>query len=141
MSVIEHIPDDGDFTALAELARVVKPGGRVLITMPYAESRYREVWRERQLYSDVADEQEGREDGAYFFYRWNDRARLDRLVASVPALALTHMDVARLRPRWAQAAYDRCLPWLVLLGPFYGLLLGERTGGDGDVVRLTLTKR
>ena len=141
ISVIEHIPDDGDFQALAELARVVKPGGRVLITMPYAESNYHEVWQKQKLYSDVADEHEGQDGADHFFYRWNDRARLERLLASVPSLELTHMDVARLRPRWMQAAYDRFFPWLVLLGWVYGLFLGERTGGDGDVVRLTLTKR
>jgi SAM-dependent methyltransferase len=141
ISVIEHIPDDGDFAALAELARVVKPGGRVLVTMPYAESNYHEVWQNRKLYSDDAAEDEGQAGAEHFFYRWNDRARLERLLASVPALEVTHMDVARLRPRWAQAAYDRFFPWLVLLGPLYGFLLGERTGGDGDVVRLTLTKR
>jgi len=36
---------------------------------------------------------------------------------------------------------SRAFPWLVLLGWVYGFILGERTGGDGDVVRLTLTKR
>jgi hypothetical protein len=59
----------------------------------------------------------------------------------VQGAQVTQMDVARLRPRWAQAAYEKYFPWLVPLGPLYGFLLGERTGGDGDVVRVTLTKR
>lgn len=34
-SVIEHIPGDGDTLALAELARVLKPGGTLALTFPY----------------------------------------------------------------------------------------------------------
>jgi SAM-dependent methyltransferase len=141
ISVIEHIPDDGDFQALAELARIVKPGGRIVITMPYAESNYHEVWQERKLYSNDASAESDGDGGRHFFYRWNDRARLERLLGSVSDTEVTQVDVARLRPRWAQEAYERFFPWLVLLGPLYGFVLRERTGGDGDVVRVTLTKR
>jgi SAM-dependent methyltransferase len=40
ISVLEHIPDDGDSQCVRELARVLEPGGRCLITVPFApESR------------------------------------------------------------------------------------------------------
>jgi len=35
VSVIEHIPDDGDTKALSEMARVVKPGGRIFVEVPF----------------------------------------------------------------------------------------------------------
>jgi SAM-dependent methyltransferase len=35
ISVLEHIPDEGDKEAVREMARVVKPGGLVIITVPY----------------------------------------------------------------------------------------------------------
>src|SRR5438876_3343661 len=38
ISVVEHIPDGGDERALQELARAVRPGGRILLTVPYAET-------------------------------------------------------------------------------------------------------
>ena len=34
ISTIEHIPGDGDIRAMAEFARVLRPGGRVVVTVP-----------------------------------------------------------------------------------------------------------
>lgn len=36
ISVLEHIPGEGDTATMQELARVLKPGGRLVITVPYA---------------------------------------------------------------------------------------------------------
>jgi SAM-dependent methyltransferase len=35
ISVIEHIPDAGDFECMGEIARVLKPGGLCLVTVPF----------------------------------------------------------------------------------------------------------
>ena len=44
-SVLQHIPSDGDVLAVKEIARVLKPGGRVFISVSYAQfpsiKRYR----------------------------------------------------------------------------------------------------
>lgn len=40
ISMIEHIPDEGDMEAVRELGRVVKPGGRLVITVPYGSTYY-----------------------------------------------------------------------------------------------------
>jgi SAM-dependent methyltransferase len=40
VSVIEHIPEVGDEMAARELVRVTKPGGRVVITVPFAPDAY-----------------------------------------------------------------------------------------------------
>lgn len=134
ISVIEHIADDGDVLALGELARVVRPGGRVVVTLPYTE-RYQERWRDRPVYG----EGEGR-DGRYFFERWYDAARVRQLTDAVPSLELTAERVVSMAPNWHRL-YTRAFPWLLPLGPFFGLLATERVGPPGDVVRLTFRRR
>lgn len=42
ISVLEHVSDSGDALAVAELARALRPGGLLLLTLPYAPS-YREA--------------------------------------------------------------------------------------------------
>lgn len=133
ISVLEHIADRGDLGALRELARVVRPGGRVVVTLPYAGA-YREDWRDTPMYGS----QEA-VDGRYFFERWYDEDRLRGLVEAVPELTLRHRRVARMIPNW-HALFLRAFPWLIPLGPLFGLLAVEREGPPGDVVRLTLER-
>jgi SAM-dependent methyltransferase len=134
VSVLDHVPGDGDGEALAELARVVRPGGRVIVTLPYSE-RYEEDWRDQPVYGD----QEAGPDGRYFFERHYDDARLDRLVAAAPALRPVDRSVVRMLPNWNRL-YLRSFPWLIALGPFYGVLGRERPGPPGDVVRLSFER-
>lgn len=49
VSVLEHIPDRGDQAAIHELIRVVKPGGVVVVTVPY-DRKYRETFVEGPVY-------------------------------------------------------------------------------------------
>ena len=134
VSVLDHVPGEGDFTALAELARVVRPGGRVILTLPFSEP-YHEDWRDRPLYGD----QEPGPDGRYFFERRYDEARLQRLIAAAPGLLLTDRSVVRMEPNWNRL-YLRAFPWLIALGPLYGVLGRERAGPPGDVVRLAFRR-
>jgi SAM-dependent methyltransferase len=134
ISVLEHIAEPGDERALRELARVVRPGGRVLVTVPFARD-YREDWRDRPAYVD-----HGAIGGRYFFQRWYDEARLDRLVEGEPQLELASREVVRMQPNWNEA-YVRAFPWLVPLGPFFGLLARERPTPHGDIARLALARR
>jgi SAM-dependent methyltransferase len=133
ISVLEHIEEPGDADALRELSRVVRPGGRVLVTLPHAPS-YREDWRDAPVY---ANEPSG---GRAFFQRWYDPPRVDALVAAAPGLELVSREVVRMRPNWNDA-YVRSFPWLVPLGPVYGLLGREVEAQDGDVVRLAFVRR
>ncbi len=129
VSVLEHIPAGGDRSALAELARVVKPGGRVVVTVPHAPKAYDEH-RDRPLYGS----------GDTFFQRWYDDAALEDFAASVPGLHVQGTRVARLQPN-LNAAYNRLFPWLVPLGPLFGLLARERDGPKGDIARITFVRR
>ena len=131
ISVVEHIPDDGDEQALRELARVVRAGGRIVLTVPFA-AEYREDWRDRPLY---AAEGEG---GRYFFERWYDAAQLDRLVAAAPVCEVSR-ELVRMEPNWNQR-YNRSFPRLLPLGPVFGFLGREVVGPGGDVARLVLER-
>jgi SAM-dependent methyltransferase len=134
VSVLEHIPEPGDEQALGELARVTRPGGRVVITVPFADE-YREDWRDAPVYAD-----QGGRAGRHFFQRWYDQARLDRLAAAVPALELVSTSISRLEPN-LNDLYTRTFPMLVPLGPFFGLLARRVGGPGGDVARLTFARR
>lgn len=46
ISVIEHLPEDGIARAMAELRRVLRPGGRLLLTTDYARDASEEMWHE-----------------------------------------------------------------------------------------------
>lgn len=137
ISVIEHVGGEGgDAAALTELARCVRPGGRLVLTLPHAAAA-RIEYRAGSAY---VDEGERSIDGAAFFQRWYDDAAVDRLLAAVGSLELVEQDVVRLSPN-LNAAYNRTFPLLVPLGPVFGLLARERRGPDGDVVRVLLRRR
>ena len=134
VSVLEHIPEPGDEQALRELARVVKPGGRVVVTLPFANA-YREDWRDAPVYAD-----DGGTNGRHFFQRWYDDVRVARLAAAAPALELVSSSVSRLEPN-LNALYTRTFPLLVPLGPLFGVLARRVEGPGGDVIRLTFRRR
>ena len=74
ISVIEHLPIQEMIPALEELARVLKPGGRLLLTTDYAE--------------DAAEPLRYEGPGKAFPVDWNlfDRPRLERLLDAVTDL-------------------------------------------------------
>lgn len=136
ISVLEHIAGEGgDAAALGELARCVRPGGAILVTLPYASEKYVE-YRKAPAYVDHGQRDE---HGRSFFQRWYDDAAVARLVAAVPALEVVDSSVVRLQPNLS-AAYLRTFPLLVPLGPIFGFLARERSGPGGDVIRLLLAR-
>lgn len=132
ISVLEHI--DGDGQALRELARVIRPGGRLVITLPHAS----QAWDEYRTHATYAEE--AGESGRYLFQRWYDDERVRRLVAEAPDLELVRMETVRLQPN-LNTLYTRTFPWLVPLGVLYGVLSREISDPAGDVVRMLLRKK
>lgn len=76
ISVIEHIPDSGDTKAMLQMTRVLKPGGRIVLTVP-AYVKYFEEWlNEHTFYWKSQRNQSGQ----IFFQRHYDKnAILERL--------------------------------------------------------------
>ena len=75
ISTIEHIEGDGDSVAIERLARLLKPGGRLVLTVPYNYRRYRDFWVEEDTYTSVYR-------GKHLFYQrhYDDDALTTRLV-------------------------------------------------------------
>ncbi|GMW00142.1 MAG: hypothetical protein AMXMBFR84_12800 [Candidatus Hydrogenedentota bacterium] len=67
VSVLEHIPNQGDTLAIKEISRVLRPGGRVVITVPCVPE-YREIWSKKDPFGSQPKDDAGR----YFFGRWYD---------------------------------------------------------------------
>jgi SAM-dependent methyltransferase len=53
ISVLEHIPGNGDTETAAEAARVLAPGGRLFVTFPW-QRHYYEYWGTEPLYANQA---------------------------------------------------------------------------------------
>jgi len=76
ISVIEHLGHGGVQAALDELRRVVKPGGRLMLTTDYFEDANARLWYEGEDRSFPVD------------WEFFDEQRLNRYLLNAPGLAL-----------------------------------------------------
>jgi SAM-dependent methyltransferase len=119
VSVIEHIPDDGDIQCAGELGRVLAPGGTCLITVPFWPTSKNEYRKPNFYWSAVSGPQH---DGLVFFQRrysaddlWKRLIEPSGLVAEKVlyvgerVMTRTETEVASVMPR-------------VGFGPFHPLL-------------------
>lgn len=85
ISTIEHISGNGDTLAIRELWRVLKPGGKLILTLP-CKKEYDEEWRETDTYGLGSTEKEGK----YFFQRFYDtRALQERIFKPLDTVPLS----------------------------------------------------
>ncbi len=68
ISVVEHVPGDGDAAAMAEIWRVLRPGGVLHLTTNVAAGSH-DVFRDSAIYGDASAEGEGR---VFFERRYSD---------------------------------------------------------------------
>lgn len=76
ISVIEHIPNQGDSQAIQELWRVLKPGGKLILTLP-CKRQYYEEWRDTDSYNLGTHKNQ---QNKYFFQRFYDKLNLQKRI-------------------------------------------------------------
>jgi SAM-dependent methyltransferase len=129
-SVIEHIPADGDTAAMAELARVLKPGGTLALTFPFAREHYDEHV-EHDLYGE-------RYTGTPIFFQrhYSAESVQSRLLGSGAFTILERGIWRKAAVQEAQGRLRRIVPARFEIGRFLGpllLVLGARALTDGSV--------
>jgi SAM-dependent methyltransferase len=85
ISVLEHIPDAGDSDAMREIARVLRPGGQLTLTVPVAYRAYAEEFVRGPVYERAAE-------GVHTFYqRRYDPPALERRLIEPSGLRLLNL--------------------------------------------------
>ena len=79
VSVIEHVAGDGDRDAMAEMWRVLRPGGVLHLTTNVA-ARHGEVRTAQPVYGEPEDEQAGGRGGVFFERRYSRGTLGERLL-------------------------------------------------------------
>jgi SAM-dependent methyltransferase len=130
VSVIEHIPGDGDAQAMSELARVLRPGALLVLTFPYRK-QFEDEFVEHDLYGTRF---EG--EPIFFCRHYSGDAVHERLLASGAFDVVEQVLWRKEGVPQAQARAHRIIPsgWPIghLLGPVLPLL-GRRAMRPGTV--------
>jgi SAM-dependent methyltransferase len=140
VSVLEHIPDDGDVMALRELVRVVRPGGLVVVTIPF-DRAYRETFVNGTVYerSPAASE-------SIFFERHYDREALGTRLLSVEGAEVIDLRFWGEGAVRIEAILDRLGPLRAPLSPVEALLAAASLrqvapDGEGHAMAASFTLR
>jgi SAM-dependent methyltransferase len=81
VSVIEHVPGDGDAQGMAELGRVLKPGGLLVLTVPFA-------FTEKDFFMDEKVYSQDYHGEPVFFQRHYDDPGVDRRLIGPSGLSV-----------------------------------------------------
>jgi SAM-dependent methyltransferase len=113
VSVLEHVGFGKDSTALAEMWRVLRPGGVLHLTADVADPP-RDVFVDRKLYGRASQESDG--EGVFFKHAYGPE-EVERLVAELPWQVRRREYAVQTKPgieRWFYAH----APWTYATGPF-----------------------
>ena len=140
LSVMEHIEGDGgDAAAVGEMLRVVKPGGRIVLSVPFGPK-----FVEQRIAGLAHAVERTRERELFFFQRIYDKRRLESNILDVASRGVGIVKIVtvfRRDSRTAAAAHKfRCLPEgivtaLGFLNPFLSRALNRHTEGVIDNFR------
>jgi SAM-dependent methyltransferase len=81
ISVLEHIPDDGDSRCMREIARVLKPGGVCVATVPFAPKSIDEYRPAAEFYWSAVSGDTKEKGNSFFQRRYSEMDLHTRLVA------------------------------------------------------------
>ncbi len=77
ISTLEHIPGEGDTTAIRNMARLLKPGGLLVLSVPFNRYHNGEIYRAERMYAvGGGDGGQAASNGRYFFERIYDEPSL-----------------------------------------------------------------
>jgi SAM-dependent methyltransferase len=107
ISVIEHIPGDGDAKAIAEMWRVLKPGGTLHLTTNVAPEP-RDVFLDKPLYGEASE-------ASGFFERRYSPATLDERLLGLP-WEVRVREYARQKDEGIEERFYSRAPWSYLYG-------------------------
>jgi SAM-dependent methyltransferase len=79
VSVLEHIPEQGDSDCAREIGRVLAPGGRCMITVPFSPTSENVYKKASQIYWVKPDE-ESADQATFFQRRYSESDLYDRLI-------------------------------------------------------------
>ena len=80
ISVLEHIPDDGDTECIREIARTLAPGGRCVLTVPFGPTGSDEFRAAGDFYWSARSKTEEGGDRVFFQRRYDEADLYDRLI-------------------------------------------------------------
>jgi len=119
ISVIEHINDEGDSLAMKEIWRVLKPGGKLILTFP-VKKVYATEYRDKDEYNLNVEKKSGK----YFFQRIYDEQKIEeRLLSSINNYEIISKKVfgvteknfySNYKERWMKYSY-----WETVKDPYY----------------------
>jgi SAM-dependent methyltransferase len=113
MSVLEHVGGDGgDAAALAEIWRVLKPGGALVLTTDLARASH-DVLSAQPVYGEVSGPE--RDRGGVFFKHEYSPGELERLLAAQPWTVERREYAVQVDPGIERRFYARA-PWSYAYG-------------------------
>ena len=148
VSVVEHIPGNGDAVAVQEIARVLKPGGIVCLTVPWSDRGYLE---EFHAPSPSAYWVKSSDQARVFYQRAYDHDSLHERLLSHRCLDLVDVSFwgerriavedALLNPRLPRSIRYAMLPAHFVLNRLFLSPLAETECSRKKVACVTLRKR
>ncbi|MGH7585192.1 MAG: class I SAM-dependent methyltransferase [Gemmatimonadales bacterium] len=129
VSVLEHIPGNGDSAAARELARILRPGGTLAITVPFAQVA-RDTFVQGAVY-----ERESLHGEPVFFERHYDHSSLRERLLGPSGLVIDRLEIwGEPRGRWERLLGKSALARKVLspLEPMMSLLFLDPVPPDSS---------
>jgi SAM-dependent methyltransferase len=148
VSVIEHIPGDGDTVAVNQIARVLKPNGIACLTVPWSDRGYLEefhrpgpdaYWVKASDQSKVFYQRAYDHDSLYERLLGHDR--LELVDVSFWGERRINVEDALLSPRLPRLLRHAMLPAHFVLNRLFLSPLAETEGSRKKVACVTLRKR
>jgi SAM-dependent methyltransferase len=143
LSVVEHIENEGDTRAIREMARVLKPGGRLCLTVPFAHE-YRESTTTEPLYYKP-----GAPAAPVFYQRHYDVRALEQRLIKPSGLTVIHRSFYGERYVAVEEALERLPvalragigPMLPVLSACFLTRINEAQSGHAMTACVTLEKK